>query len=386
MPRSGDILASVGSPGFLERQRGGALDMTQALRSPGSALKPLIYGLAIEDGLVTPETLIADRPADFSGYRPVDFDLTWQGDVSVRRALQMSLNVPAVRLLEAVGVERLLGRMKRSGVHPAFPRDRRPGLAIALGGAGLTLTDLVELYANLVARTPVALGDGIRSQPGALAGPRMLTPVAAWHVVDILSGIGAPAGMRPLPIAYKTGTSYGYRDAWSVGFDGRHVIGVWIGRPDNGAVPGIGGAATAAPILFEAFEKSGVAFEPLPSPPPGAVKVAFEQLPISLRHFDRREQIFVASNDRVADRLHIAFPADGTTVEGLVNGAGAGSAAVVIKLQGGTPPFRLLADGRPVGEVSRRRQLLWMPDGPGTAKLTVLDAEGQASAISLVLR
>jgi len=380
--RSGDILASVGSAGYLDRERGGALDMTQALRSPGSVLKPFIYGLALEDGLVMPETLVDDRPADFAGYRPVNFDQSWQGDISVRRALQMSLNVPAVRLLDAVGVQRVLGRMKRVGIRPGFVGDRRPGLALALGGAGLTLTDLVQLYANLVSQRAVALGDGVRSQPGQLGGMPMLSPVATWHVTDILTGIGAPAGMPALPIAYKTGTSYGYRDAWSVGFDGRHVIGVWIGRPDNGAVPGISGGATATPVLFDAFAKSGVVFQPMPPPPAGAIKVAFEELPFALRRFERTGRGgIVLPDSRIADRLHIAFPGDGSIVEGLNGGA-----TVVIKLQGGSPPFRLLADGRPAGDHSRRRQLIWTPEGPGAARLTVLDAEGQASAISLVLR
>lgn len=384
--RSGDILASVGSAGFLDGARDGGVDMTQALRSPGSALKPFVYGLAIEDGLVLPETLISDRPADFSGYRPVNFDLTYQGDVSVRRALQMSLNVPAVRLLEAVAPSRLIARLKRAGVTLHRAPNETPGLALALGGASVSLTDLVQLYANLasLAPSPVALGDGIRSQPGPLAGPRALSAVAAWQVADMLSGLGAPWGSHPMKIAYKTGTSYGYRDAWAVGFDGRHVIGVWMGRADNGPVPGIGGAQTAAPLLFEAFEKSGVEPEPLPRAPAGALRLAAEELPPPLRRFAAAGG-GVFGGRASGGGLQIAFPANGALIEAVRDSEGR-AAPVAIKLLGGTPPFRLLADGKPQAGIARARQMFWTPKGVGSARLTVLDAAGRATAVSVVLR
>ncbi|MDH4412571.1 MAG: penicillin-binding protein 1C, partial [Rhizobium sp.] len=256
---TGEIVAEVGAADYFDASRSGWIDMTRAERSPGSALKPFIYGLAFEQGLVAQETIVEDRPADFFGYRPKNFDMQYQGDVSIRQALQLSLNVPAVRLLDSVGPSRLMVRLRRADVTLKLPPNEVPGLAIALGGAGVTLKGLVQLYAGLANREqPVRLGDGVREKPGLIEDHPLLEPAAAWTVADILGAVQPPAGSPPAGIAYKTGTSYGYRDAWSVGYDGRYVLGVWIGRPDNAAVPGIAGYKTAAPVLFSAFAKSGL--------------------------------------------------------------------------------------------------------------------------------
>ena len=269
--RTGEIVGELGSADYFDASRSGWIDMTRIPRSPGSTLKPFIYGLAFEEGLVSQETIIEDRPADFFGYRPRNFDMTYQGDVSIRQALQLSLNVPAVRLLDAVGPTRLMVRFRRAEVRPILPPNEAPGLAIGLGGLGVNLKDLVQLYAALANRgKPVRLGDGIREQPGTIENEPLLDPVATWQIANILSGVLPPAGAVQRGIAYKTGTSYGYRDAWSVGFDGRYVLGVWVGRPDNGAVPGLTGYGTAAPILFEGFAKSGVAMTPLARAPAGS--------------------------------------------------------------------------------------------------------------------
>ncbi|PII38227.1 penicillin-binding protein 1C, partial [Sinorhizobium meliloti CCBAU 01290] len=278
--RTGEIVGEVGSADYFDASRSGWIDMSRITRSPGSTLKPFIYGLAFEEGLVSQETIIEDRPADFFGYRPRNFDMNYQGDVTVRQALQLSLNVPAIRLLDAVGPSRLMVRFRRADVRPKLPPHEAPGLAIGLGGVGITIRELVQLYAGLANQGwPVRLGDGIEGVPGPTDGEPLLSTVAAWHVADILSDVLPPAGSRRHGIAYKTGTSYGYRDAWSVGFDGRYVLGVWVGRPDNGAVPGLTGYGAAAPILFEGFAKSGIAITPLPGPPAGAVRLVQADLP-----------------------------------------------------------------------------------------------------------
>ncbi|NTZ91359.1 penicillin-binding protein 1C [Agrobacterium tumefaciens] len=375
---TGDILAEVGSADYLDTARRGFVEMSRAVRSPGSTLKPFIYGLAFEDGLVGQETIIEDRPADFSGYRPRNFDMHYQGDVSIRQALQLSLNVPAVKLLDAVNPSALMVRFRRAGVRLVLPSNEAPGLAIALGGAGISLVDLVQLYAGLAGSgDPVRLGDGVRSVPERLAGDRLFSDAAIWNVSDILSGVLPPLGVKQRGIAYKTGTSYGYRDAWSVGYDGRHVIGVWVGRADNGAVPGIAGYATAAPILFEAFAKSGVAITPMPAPPSGVARVAVADLPANQRRFTTTASgLLSASRRESAPR--IVYPPEGARVE--LSGQ-SGISPLVLKLQGGRAPFRWLANGMPLPDASHRRNSEWRPEGQGFSTLTVIDADGRASSV-----
>lgn len=379
--QTGDIIGEVGSADYFDASRSGWIDMTRASRSPGSTLKPFIYGLAFEEGLVSQETIIEDRPADFFGYRPRNFDMTYQGDVTVREALQLSLNVPAVRLLDAVNPAKLLIRFRRAEVRPQLPPNETPGLAIGLGGLGITLKDLVQLYTALANRgQPARIGDGVNEHPGKLDGETLLNPVAVWNVADILSGVIQPPGAPKRGIAYKTGTSYGYRDAWSVGYDGRHVLGVWVGRPDNGAVPGLTGYGTAAPILFEGFAKSGIATTPLPRAPSGAMRIAQAQLPISQRRFAITQSGLLATSGR-EPAPQIVYPPEGARVD---LGAKRGELSpLMLKLQGGRAPFRWLANGKPLPDITRRRTNQWIPDGGGYSKLTVIDAMGRAASVGV---
>lgn len=380
--QTGDIVAEVGSADYLDTARRGFVEMSRAVRSPGSTLKPFIYGLAFENGLIGQETIIEDRPADFSGYRPRNFDMHYQGDVSIRQALQLSLNVPAVKLLDAVSPSALMVRFRRVGVKLMLPTTEAPGLAIALGGAGISLVDLVQLYAGLAGGgDPVRLGDGVRSAPQRLAGDRLFADAAIWNVSDILSGVLPPLGMKQRGIAYKTGTSYGYRDAWSVGYDGRHVIGVWVGRADNGAVPGIAGYATAAPILFEAFEKSGVAITPMPAAPSGVARVAVSDLPANQRRFTLTASGLLSAPRRES-APRIVYPPEGARVE---LSSQSGISPLVLKLQGGRAPFRWLANGRPLPDASLRRNSEWRPEGQGFSTLTVIDADGRASSVRVFI-
>ena len=161
---TGEVRAHVGSPDYFDQRRAGQVDMTQALRSPGSTLKPFIYGLGFEDGFIHPETLIDDRPARYGAYAPQNFDFTFQGTVTVRHALQMSLNLPALAVLDQVGASRLTARLTQAGAALVLPEGEAPGLAIGLGGVGIKLSDLAMLYAG-IARLGTALPLVERSSP-----------------------------------------------------------------------------------------------------------------------------------------------------------------------------------------------------------------------------
>lgn len=379
--RSGEILASIGSAGLFEDDRKGHVDMTRALRSPGSTLKPLIYGLAFEQGLAHPESLIEDRPTGFAGYTPTNFDNYHRGTVTIREALTQSLNVPAVVVLDAVGPARLLARLKRAAASPTLPDVTAPGLAIGLGGLGLSLRDLVALY-GAIARggAPVTLRDGTDgavAAPKGNAGPPVLDNAAAWHVADILADVLPPLNGSPGQIAYKTGTSYGYRDAWAIGFDGHHVIGVWIGRPDGTPVSGQSGTLVAAPILFEAFGRLGQNRIPLRAPPTEILTTTTAELPTPLRRFRHPDAEIVAHNRPP----EFAFPLDGVAVD---LGIGYGDpASLVIKVRNGTPPLTFFANGAPIARQPFARSETWHPDGPGFVTLSVVDASGRSDRVTI---
>ena len=374
---SGEIRARVGSADYFDERRAGQVDMTQALRSPGSTLKPFIYGMAFEDGLVHPETLIDDRPARYGSYMPENFDLTFQGTVTVRRALQMSLNVPAVAVLDKVGVSRLSARLSQTGAALVLPTGEAPGLAMGLGGVGVKLSDLVMLYtglARLGSAVPLIEREGERRA----SAHRLLDPVAAWYVGNILIGAPPPENAPPGRIAFKTGTSYGFRDAWAVGFDGRMTIGVWVGRPDGVPVPGLVGRASAAPILFDAFARSGHAPVALAHAPKGAVFATTNRLPPPLQRFTG-----AGATNGVSGAPRIMFPPDGARLE-LSNARAPDPLA--LKIAGGRAPLTVMVNGVPLAPQGGRRTVFFQPDGPGFARLTVMDARGATDSVTVRLQ
>jgi penicillin-binding protein 1C len=375
---SGDVLARVGSPDYFDDRRAGQVDMTRAVRSPGSTLKPFTYGLAFEDGFVHPESLIDDRPIRFGSYAPENFDMTFQGTVPVRKALQMSLNVPAVALLDRVGASRLSSRLKQAGANLVLPKEEAPGLAMGLGGVGITLQDLTQLYCGL-ARLGNArpLREIVNQHDDARDSQRLMDQVAAWQVGNVLMGTPPPENGVHNRIAFKTGTSYGSRDAWSVGFDGRTTIGVWVGRPDGAPAPGIVGRTAAAPILFDAFARTGKLPAPLPKPPKGTLVASNAKLPLPLRRY-RPIGEMVRSDGEQAPRIQ--FPLNGSRIDA-AGGDGAPFSSMPVKVAGGVLPMTMLVNGVSVGEIDGRRQRLIDPPGPGFARLTVIDAKGAADTV-----
>jgi penicillin-binding protein 1C len=250
----------IGTGEFADPERAGHVDMVRAPRSPGSTLKPFLYGLALDDGLVTSESLLVDAPQDFGGYRPGNFDDAFSGPVSVSQALQRSLNVPAVDMLDRVGPNRFVARLAGGGIALQLPDGAQPNLSIILGGTATRLEELVGGYSAFanggIAGTP-------RYTPQQPPRPRrLLSPGAAWIIRDILASNPADVEGAPLEgaidrhakVAWKTGTSYGYRDAWAIGVTDRWTVGVWIGRPDGTPSPGQYGAVTALPLMFQLID------------------------------------------------------------------------------------------------------------------------------------
>ena len=201
--------------------------------------------------------------------------------------------------------------------------------------------------------------------------------VAAWQVGNVLMGTPPPENAPHNRIAFKTGTSYGYRDAWSVGFDGRMTIGVWVGRPDGAPVPGLIGRTAAAPILFDAFARTGKLPVPLPKPPKGALVASNARLPLPLRRFRPVGELVRTGGEQAP---HIQFPLNGSRID--VAGSGGGQpSAMPVKVAGGVLPMTMLVNGVSVGEIDGRRQRLVDPPGPGFARLTVIDATGAADTV-----
>jgi penicillin-binding protein 1C len=347
--------------------------MTQALRSPGSTLKPLVYALAFDEGLGHPETMIDDTPMSFGAYTPQNFDRMYLGTIRMREALQLSRNIPVVELTEALGPAKLISTMEKAGMQPVFPGDQ-PGLAIALGGVGVTLSDMVQLYATL-ARGGVARPLSWRLDGPGAEGQRVVSAVAAWQVGDILAGLAPPPGAPSNRLAYKTGTSYGHRDAWAIGFDGTHVIGVWMGRADGTPVPGAFGADVAAPVLFQAFNRLKPRLDAQPPAPASTLLVSNAELPRPLQRFRSRSAAFEVGADAPA----VAFPPDGAEVELL-------PAGLKVRVTGGTAPFTWLADGVPlVVAMEGRETMLDLPNA-GFVTLSVIDAEGRSARAKVQVR
>lgn len=362
--------------GDTANRAGAYLDMTRAVRSPGSTLKPFIYGLAMDDGFAAPETLIEDAPRRFGGYLPENFDRRFHGEVRMAEALQHSLNLPAVAMLNKVGPQRLEAALTRAGAKPRFPGRAKsePGLALALGGVGLTLEELVLLYA--------AIGDDgqarrLVAKPPATGGAQtLMKPESACKLLAILARTPTPAGRAPAAlaqgapqIAFKTGTSYGFRDAWALGVGAGYAVGVWIGRPDGAPRPGATGRDEALPLLFEVFDQL--------TPAAGARAIA--ELTERAAPGQRRLAPQAAGQAPI-----ILFPPDGSDV--LITDYGADSRGVALAARGGAAPLSWFAEGAAVPLEPTSGRAIWRPSSPGFHEVTVIDSAGRRARAQVRVR
>ena len=267
-----EVVAYVGSSDFTNAFDGGQVDGIRAVRSPGSALKPLLYGLAFDAGVITPKTKLADVPTNFGGYEPDNYDRRFNGPVTAEFALANSLNIPAVALLKEVGTPALVSTLQKAGFSAIKKQANELGLSMILGGCGVTLEEMTRLYCGLanggecrMLKLNYPAGTSNSLTPPATAvhrsgGIRLLSPEAAYLVTHTLTQITRPDlpnnfdNSYHLPrIAWKTGTSYGRRDAWSMGYNKHYTIGVWVGNFSGVGVAELSGANTATPLLFQLF-------------------------------------------------------------------------------------------------------------------------------------
>jgi penicillin-binding protein 1C len=362
------VRALVGSAG---RERpGGWIDLTRAIRSPGSALKPFIYAFAFDDGALAPDTQIDDAATRFADYQPENFDHVFHDKVTAREALAYSLNVPAVATLEKIGPDAFAARLESGGVRLVRPKTaiKSSGLALALGGAGITPRDIAVLYA--------ALGDGGVAKPLAfteveararerVGGTRIVRPEAAAQVLDILREAPGPRGRAPSALtkggpamAFKTGTSYGFRDAVAAGVVGGYAIIVWTGRADGGARGGLTGRDAALPLLFDVAD---VINAPALAPRPIAPKAA----PGALQRLQQ-----------ASEGPRLIFPPDGATVQ--VDSVGAHARGLVMAAGGENLTWYVAGERLAVDPVSGK--VVWRPAAPGFYRLQVVDDQGRRAS------
>ncbi len=351
---SREVLAAVSGGLSGGEARAGTLDLTRANRSPGSALKPFIYAMAFEAGLAGPGTVIGDLPRLFGSYAPENFDRGFAGNVTAAEALRRSLNLPAVALLEQVGPLRFAAALRAAGVALRLPAHANPSLPLALGGVGIDLRQAVMLYAALATDGTVM---PLRLTPAEAPERRpLLAPRAAAAVAAVLTQPFPERG--PVGVAWKTGTSWGGRDAWALGFNRRNVVGVWVGRPDGTALPGATGARLALPLLARVFDL----LPPAPRDPPPA----YTPEPRG------------GGPAEAADALRLLFPPPGAVLSG--------DGPVTLRAMGGRRPLAFLVDGAPIQADPSRREAAWLPPGPGFYRVTVLDAEGAARRVAVRVR
>lgn len=359
------VVAHLGSGDFYQQSQ---LDLSQAIRSPGSALKPFIYGLGFEQKSLHPQTKIIDQRENIQQYRPQNFAKQYYGEVTLSQALARSLNIPAVKVLQKIGAKTLFQRLEQNQVHLQLPPHSQISLALALGGVGINLQQLVMLY-NGLARGGETKALCFIAPCDAQKTTFLLSKKATWYIDQILTTTRPPNGFRrEQPLRFKTGTSYGFRDAWSIGYNASYTVGVWTGRPDGGFRSGKTGLNSATPLLFQIFaflkEKKGASFM---KKPPHILAFHPKKIPLTLQWFDIHHQ----------NKPKIQFPINGSQLPLSQN--------LTIKASGGVLPLFWFINGQPISTDGWKRTIQWHPNGIGFIQISLMDSAGNRDKIEIQL-
>jgi penicillin-binding protein 1C len=375
-----NIVAYVGGTQYWGR--GGQVDLAARNRSPGSALKPFIYGLGFDTLALHPLTRMTDEATSFGDYAPQDFEGSFVGMVTAQEALRMSLNIPAVALLDRVGPLTFTMSLQNAGAKLAFPAGgAAPSLPVALGGLGISLSDIAMLYAGIAEGGEARALRVIANTPDAPAH-RLFGPAAAWYLRDILDGVALPDGwamgqglLRARTVGFKTGTSYGFRDAWAVGFSNDYTVAVWVGRADGTPRPGHMGREAGAPILLKMFGLLPPDRRPAPSPPAGTILArSTDELPPALQVFHRDTR--PAAAPAPLPPPAIAFPPNGSVVP--LPQPKDKDQTITLTANGGRAPLTWLVNGEWIGNFDRFAAATYKPTSEGLARVTVVDADGRS--------
>ena len=257
--RSHKVVGYIGSSGFKDTLDGGQVNGAAAIRQPGSTLKPLLYGLCFDEGLMTPKSVLTDVAINYQGYAPENYDEKFNGFVSVEFALEHSLNIPAVKSLQQLGKEKLVQKLGSCHFIQVQKDQRKLGLSMVLGGCGTTLEEMTGLF-SVFANNGDFISPSYVQQDSGYRRTNILSPSASFMINEMLTKVNRPdfpfswtSTERMPKIAWKTGTSYGRKDAWSIGYNKNFTIGVWAGNFSGLGVPDLSGAEIATPLLFKIF-------------------------------------------------------------------------------------------------------------------------------------
>lgn len=368
------VLAHIGSGDFFNS---GQIDLTQAVRSPGSALKPFIYGLGFEKKLMHPQTRFQDQKRRYGIYQPGNFNDRQFGEVNLRQALLKSMNTPAVKAMQLIGPDHFVQRIKSTGAGLHLPSYNKPGLSIALGGVGINMADMLALYAALANQgTYQALSYQLNTAVPVQS--RLLSASAVWYLQDILKDAYAPSGFLFDPeLRFKTGTSFGYRDAWAIGFTPEYSLAVWVGRPDGGYGKNMTGLNTAAPVLFQVLPLlTSSSKRQDPALPADVIIAEHADLPPTM-------QWLGGDNPQDSKQPSIVYPVNGSRLH--IFDEKEQDRMISLKAQGGVLPYHWLVNGQLLSASQENIPSQWLPDGPGAATFTLIDGQGQTDEVAIWL-